>query len=80
MIEQVFSDLKLAQKLLLDSAIAELNGAQAGNAKSGSENSLGLQNNDSGSRTEGNKVTNEYQDGLGLNLQHKLDVSGMIVQ
>jgi hypothetical protein len=69
MIEQEFSDLKLAQKLLLDSAIAELNSANAAEAKLGLENSVGLQNNNSGSRAEGNQETSANQDGLGLNLQ-----------
>jgi hypothetical protein len=62
MIEQEFPDLKLAQKLLLDSAIAELNNACA--QKTETESEILNRKKNEGTRAEGN----ERRD-----LQHKLD-------
>jgi hypothetical protein len=62
MIEQEFPDLKLAQKLLLDSAVAELNNVLTQERETRKESQSQKENN--GSHAEGND---------GLDLQQKLD-------
>jgi hypothetical protein len=71
MIESEFGDLKLAQKLLLDAAVAELNTAHVRRAETGCL-PLNRNKNSSDIQNGGQTASNQQDDGSAL-LQNKLD-------